>query len=144
GQEADSSIAAGSEAGLESTLKVETRVQIPLGLPTNVGGSGGPSRSRTLGPLHLWANGNDVRDRSHEAKEDLYDYPDHLALARRPSCVIWPDGGIDDAPDRERHQQQDDEQLRCTDGLEHADHWTSHHVFARRKCGKQGAPVWPT
>jgi hypothetical protein len=32
GQETDSSIAAGSEIGPENTLKVETRVQIPLGL----------------------------------------------------------------------------------------------------------------
>jgi hypothetical protein len=33
GQEPDSGIAAGSEIGPENTLKVETRVQIPLGLP---------------------------------------------------------------------------------------------------------------
>jgi hypothetical protein len=33
GQGPDSRIAAGSEIGLENTLKVETRVQTPLGLP---------------------------------------------------------------------------------------------------------------
>src|SRR6266508_2291175 len=33
GQEPDSGIAAGSEIGLENTLKVETRVGTPLGLP---------------------------------------------------------------------------------------------------------------
>jgi hypothetical protein len=33
GQEPDSANAAGSEIGPENTLKVETRVQIPLGLP---------------------------------------------------------------------------------------------------------------
>jgi len=35
GQEPDLGIAAGSEIGSENTLKVETRVQIPLGLPGN-------------------------------------------------------------------------------------------------------------
>ncbi len=34
GQGPDSRIAAGSEIGLENTLKVETRVRTPLGLPT--------------------------------------------------------------------------------------------------------------
>jgi hypothetical protein len=33
GQEPDSAIAAGNEIGQETTLKVETRVRIPLGLP---------------------------------------------------------------------------------------------------------------
>jgi hypothetical protein len=37
GREPDSDIAAGSETGLEDTLKVETRVQIPLGLRNNLG-----------------------------------------------------------------------------------------------------------
>jgi hypothetical protein len=45
GQEPDSAIAAGSETGLENTLKVETRVRTPLGLPgktlANEGSSAG-------------------------------------------------------------------------------------------------------
>ena len=35
GREPDSGIAAGSEISPENTLKVETRVQIPMGLPVN-------------------------------------------------------------------------------------------------------------
>jgi hypothetical protein len=35
GQKADSGIVAGSEIGLENTLKVETRVRTPLGLQAN-------------------------------------------------------------------------------------------------------------
>jgi hypothetical protein len=66
GQEPDSGIAAGSEIGSENTLKVEARVQIPLGLRTEnrrstalfsalMGGEGGdwrrqiPQISRTSG-----------------------------------------------------------------------------------------------
>jgi hypothetical protein len=44
GQEPDSSIAAGSEIGSENTLKVETRVRTPLGIP-------GRTRSLTFVPF---------------------------------------------------------------------------------------------
>jgi hypothetical protein len=40
GQEPDSRIPAGSEIGLENTLKVETRVRTPLGLPAQRSRSG--------------------------------------------------------------------------------------------------------
>jgi hypothetical protein len=43
GQASDSAIAAGSEIGLENTLKVETRVRTPLGLPGENASSEFPS-----------------------------------------------------------------------------------------------------
>jgi len=47
GQEPDSRIVAGREIGPENTLKVETRVRTPLGLPENRG-SGRVYRARAL------------------------------------------------------------------------------------------------
>jgi hypothetical protein len=45
GQESDSAIGAGSESGPENTLKVETRVRTPLGLPGETGNNTRPDPS---------------------------------------------------------------------------------------------------
>jgi hypothetical protein len=53
GQASDSAIAAGSEIGPESTLKVETRVRTPLGLP----GKTSPYETLHLPDIHLHLRG---------------------------------------------------------------------------------------
>jgi len=68
GQGPDSGIAAGSAIRLENTLKVKTRVQIPLGLPADVGSS-----VSTLVKVQTWASDHG-RSAGHAHQVDFADH----------------------------------------------------------------------